>query len=154
MIIELVRERGTNKSTPGTLLINKKHFCFTIEDIERPEAENDPSNKVFGLTAIPRKKYKVIVNYSNHFKRDMILFLDVPNFTGVRLHSGNTAVDSHGCIVVGRNRLSLDKIQGDSKNLEEEITQIVADTIADGEEVFFDITHVDDKGMTLPNVNV
>lgn len=82
--------------TEGKLYINDRYFCDTIEDVVRPKGE-----KVFGKTAIAAGRYSVIINMSARFKKKMPLLLDVPNFQGVRLHSGNTAEDSEGCIIVG-----------------------------------------------------
>jgi hypothetical protein len=48
-------------------------------------------------------KYKVIVDRSNRFNRDLPLLIDVVGFTGVRIHRGNTAKDTQGCILPGKN---------------------------------------------------
>ena len=97
MKLELIREEFTEKSTIGTLLIDGKHFCYTLEDRVRNE-------KIFGETAIPYGTYKVFVTYSPRFKVDMPLLINVPGYAGVRIHWGNRAEDTEGCILVGMKK--------------------------------------------------
>lgn len=96
MIITLKRDRnnGATDCTFGKLYINDVFECYTLEDVER-------ENKVYGKTAIPVGNYRVVVTMSNRFKRSLPLLLDVPNFSGVRIHPGNTSADTEGCILVG-----------------------------------------------------
>jgi hypothetical protein len=97
MKIEIKRLYKTDNSTIGELLVDGIWECYTLEDIER-------SVKIKGETAIPRGTYKIIINKSNRFKKLLPLFLNVPNFEGVRIHPGNTNHDTEGCILVGRTR--------------------------------------------------
>lgn len=97
MEIRVKRLHKTDKSTIGEMYVNGKFECYTLEDVERTE-------KIDGKTAIPKGKYKVIINQSNRFKRLLPLLLDVPNYAGVRIHSGNKAEDTEGCILVGETR--------------------------------------------------
>lgn len=99
-MIELLlkREILTDTYTEGKLYINGEYFCDTIEDKVR---DIDKDGKIYGKTAIPYGEYIVKLTYSNKFKRILPILLDVPYFTGIRIHSGNTAEDSLGCILVG-----------------------------------------------------
>lgn len=102
MIIELKRRFYADTYTIGTLSIDGKRVCDTLED----KVRNMPKEaKVHGQTAIPCGTYEVIMNYSNHFKKRMPLLLSVPYFEGVRLHAGNSAKDTEGCILVGENKV-------------------------------------------------
>lgn len=86
--------------TIGDLTVNGAFFCNTIEDVVRA-----PGVKVYGETAIPFGKYKVVMRYSPKYKKVLPLLLDVPMFEGIRIHSGNTQLDSLGCIIVGENKV-------------------------------------------------
>ena len=93
----IIRIKRTPKTayTHGSLTIEGHDFkCFTLEDAERDV-------KIKGETAITKGKYEVILNMSNRFKTYMPLLLNVPNFEGVRIHSGNTKEHTEGCILVG-----------------------------------------------------
>jgi len=103
MRLKLLRDIFTPEYTTGRLYVNDVVFCVTLEDCDR-HLEDNPNAKVHGATAIPRGTYKVIVDYSNRFKRELPLLLGVPGFEGVRIHPGNTAQDTEGCILVGRSR--------------------------------------------------
>jgi hypothetical protein len=97
MKLQLRRITKTDKSTIGELYINGKFECYTLEDKERDV-------KIKNETAIPKGTYKVIINRSNRFKIDLPLLLNVPNFEGIRIHTGNSNHDTEGCILVGTSR--------------------------------------------------
>lgn len=122
MEITLNRYPSTEVATIGQLLLNESHQCYTLEDVVRPSGE-----KVYGKTAIPAGRYQIIINRSNRFSalagHDVFLplLLAVPGFEGVRIHPGNTAADTDGCILpgmvinddgnsVGRSREAFDQL--------------------------------------------
>ena len=88
--------------TIGTLYVNGERFCDTLERRVRDLAGGEA--KVPGETAIPEGVYKVIVNRSPKFGRDLPRLLDVPQFEGVLMHRGNTVEDTAGCILVGEDK--------------------------------------------------
>lgn len=94
MNIQLIRNKSSAKSTIGRLLIDGAFQCWTLEDVVRPA-------KIAHETAIPAGAYKVIITESNRFKRRLPLLVDVPGFEGIRIHPGNSAADTEGCILVG-----------------------------------------------------
>lgn len=98
--LELIRDVFTAESTTGKLSVDGKFFCYTLEDTARPEN----SEKINGKTAIPAGLYLIDITWSNRFKRWLPLLLNVPGFAGIRIHPGNTATDTEGCILVGASR--------------------------------------------------
>lgn len=129
MHIKIVREEYYETCTIGKLYIDGVYFCATLEDKDRG-LTNDMSlneiiqKKVYGQTAIPTGIYKVILSISNKFKRILPEILNVPNWSGVRIHSGNTAADSLGCILVG-NRLN-ESFIANSRNTEKKLIDILS----------------------------
>jgi hypothetical protein len=88
--------------TRGELYADGVFQCFVCEDIVRGEGEA----KVYGKTAIPAGTYDVVVTFSNRFKRQLPQLVDVPGFEGIRIHPGNTAEDTDGCLLPGTVRTS------------------------------------------------
>lgn len=109
MKLTLVRELATDTETMGSLYIDGKFFCYTLEDVPR-------IIKAYGDTSIPfRRDYKVKTTYSPRFKRDLPLVwttdsdLSVRNrngdkWEGIRFHGGNHHMHTLGCILVAKNR--------------------------------------------------
>ena len=60
--------------------------------------------KIQNVTAIPYGKYEIAITFSNRFQQHMPLLLNVPNYQGVRIHSGNKSTDTEGCILVGSSK--------------------------------------------------
>ena len=99
MELTVNRKELTEHSTIGEMLIDGQFLCYTLEDTVR-----EPSVKIPGETAIPPGRYEVIINFSNRFRQLMPLLLNVPMFEGVRIHKGNWAKDTEGCILLGMSK--------------------------------------------------
>ena len=94
--------------TIGKFAIAGKFFCDILEDTDRDKNRDgdlgEPGEeKVWGETAIPAGRYEIVKQFSPHFKRDMPYLVGVVGFTGIMMHWGTTAVDTHGCLLVGVN---------------------------------------------------
>jgi len=79
--------------------------CYTLEDEVR--GNGDPATvakwKVKGESAIPYGTYKVLRTFSQRFSKYTWELQNVPGFAGIRIHAGNTAKDTEGCILLGRH---------------------------------------------------
>lgn len=114
MIVDYILQRFSDnrESTLGLLLKKTERGilfqCYTVED-QYQEV------KVKEETRIPAGKYEIVIQrtetpktlsyrkrYPNWFKSHLML-KDVPGFTGIYIHIGNTDDDSEGCILLGDN---------------------------------------------------
>ena len=142
MRLELYRYSSQKDSTLGLLFIindetNQKDFlCFTLEDEKR-------AVKVYGETRIPEGTYKIEYRkeggyhnkYSKRFAsihRGMLEIRDVPNFTHILLHCGNSDVDTDGCLLVGNvisQNITKDGFLGQSTDCYKRIYPIISDIL-------------------------
>lgn len=106
MLLVLHRALKSPEATLGTLSVKtgkqEQFLCYTLEDCYR-EVDGEPVEKwkVKGVTAIPRGEYVVKYTESARFGKKTLQLIDVPGFTGIRIHAGNTAKDTEGCILPG-----------------------------------------------------
>ena len=106
MELQIKRTDFSEESTIGELSVNGVFECYTLEDKVRPV-------KIAEKPAIPSGRYEVIINFSQRFQKQLPLLLNVPNYEGVRIHSGNTAANTEGCILVGETKT--DNFVGESR---------------------------------------
>lgn len=104
MEITLTRIARRKTYTIGRLAIDGEYFCDTLEPTWRDIGWGRPGKKIAGKTAIPEGRYPVAVTFSPRFGRWLPLLLHVPLFEGIRIHAGNTANDTGGCILPGLNK--------------------------------------------------
>lgn len=88
--------------TLGELLVDGMFECWTLEDRVRPIG----APKVPGQTAISAGRYRLKFTYSPKFKTIWPEIMNVPGFTGVRIHSGTTDADTEGCLIVAQHLAS------------------------------------------------
>lgn len=99
--------------TIGKLSINGQEFCDTLEDTVRVLVDKNKDGdfdevgegKIYGKTAIPAGTYEIELNMSSRFKKILPHIMKVPGFEGIRIHSGNTAESSSGCVLCGINNV-------------------------------------------------
>lgn len=103
MQLELKRQFAIGDATIGTLSIDGAFQCFTLEDVIREK-------KIAAKTAIPAGSYPVILCESPRFSESyeakglgrIVPLIDaVPGYKGVRIHVGNLASHTEGCVLVG-----------------------------------------------------
>jgi len=96
-VIFVKRKIFTDISTISEYSFDNESLGYMLEDTVRKDGV-----KVAGQTAIPSGRYEVVVNFSNRFQKYLPLLLNVPNFTGVRIHPGNRPEDTAGCLLPGK----------------------------------------------------
>lgn len=105
MKLILRREPTRGAATIGELKADGEFLCWTLEDVVREEAGIPVAQwKKPGMTAIPSGLYHLTITYSPRFQVPLPLIVDVPGFSGVRIHAGNKPEDTEGCILVGLDR--------------------------------------------------
>jgi hypothetical protein len=108
MKLTLKRVALRDNYTIGKLYIDNELFCDVLEDKVRDlnkdgDLLDKDENKVDGETAIPYGTYDIEITFSKRFQKMLPILLNVPHFSGIRIHGGNRAKDTHGCLLVGKN---------------------------------------------------
>ena len=140
MIITIQRVNIFDDRTLGILTVKSGcdevvYHCNTLEDPVRK-----PGVKIPGQTAIPAGCYRVVIDHSPKYDKDMLHILDVLGFEGIRIHAGNTPADTSGCMLVGGG---FDKERnlkgGTSRPALLRLFALVRQAIFEGEKVWCDI---------------
>lgn len=142
-VLRLERISDNGQTTIGRLYFNGKFLCHTCEDTRRfyelPQHDPKWSPKVYGETCIAAGEYKLaprreggffkryIERFASILHQGMIHVLNVPGFTYILLHCGNTHRDTHGCILVGTKRN--DDFVAASSKVYERVYPIIYDAI-------------------------
>ena len=113
---------------------------WTLEDAVR-EIPGEPVEKwkQYGMSAIPVGRYQVVLTFSQRFSKELPILLGVPGFTGVRIHAGNSAADTEGCLLVGKGLNQMGNRITDSRSALSELMQLLDDAYDRGEEVWLEI---------------
>jgi hypothetical protein len=90
--LEIIREEMSSECTIGKLFIDGKYECFTLE---LPWKENTRK-----ISCIPTGTYKLVHRTSPKYKEHLHV-TGVPNRDLILIHTGNSAKDILGCILVG-----------------------------------------------------
>jgi len=143
MYIQLMRLDKNNHSTFGTMHVNGKFECFTLED-----TENEP--KIYGKTRIPAGEYDVLLRttgtmnsvYSKRYgdkHHGMLWLQNVENFEWVYIHVGNYDKDTDGCILVGNICDSENGTIGSSRDAYEDLYKKCIEAFDRNEEITIQI---------------
>jgi len=127
-----IRQQVMDEYLPGT---EDQYFCDTLEPTWRDYKNG--AYKVKGRSAIPEGRYAVVISWSPKLRQWLPILLGVPKFEGIRIHAGNTAKDTEGCILVGQNR-EVGKVL-DSRKWLYELKQKIVEAKDRGEAVWITI---------------
>lgn len=134
--MELTVQRLYKKATYtiGKMLVDGYKFCDTLEDRVR---DLKKERKVYGETAIPEGRYRVIMTFSPKFKRQMPLLCAVPYFEAIRIHPLTTAKQTEGCIGVGENKIKGGLIN--SRMWSDKLNELINEAVEREEKVYITI---------------
>lgn len=109
MKITLIRIANRPTYSIGKLYIDGVYECDVLEDTDRGLDDKMPleeiiKKKKYGTTAIPTGTYEVQITYSPKYKKLMPFIMNVKGYSGIRIHAGNSAKDTLGCLLVGKNK--------------------------------------------------
>lgn len=159
MKIQVKRRFLGDKYTIGSLFVNGQRYRVggrvvdTLEDKNRDVNMNgrfdNGERKVYGETCIPFGTYTIGLDFSPKFSKKprytafihngrMPHIRNVPSFSGILIHGGNSAADTLGCLLVGFNT-----IKGGLTNSLNVFKQLYADIVAamdNGEQVTIEFT--------------
>lgn len=140
--LKVKRRWFADEYTIGTFFADGERICDTLEDKNRDlnrdgDLNDKGEGKVYGETAIPFGRYEVVLNISPKFKRRLPRLLNVKHFEGILIHRGNTAKDTHGCIIVGENKVKGKVIN--STFYEKKIVEICEQAVEEGKKIFITI---------------
>jgi hypothetical protein len=98
MELLISRTDATVARTIGQLFVDGRFEMFTLEPalVRLAPALEHP--------AIPAARYLIDITASQRFGRMLPLVSNVPGRSGIRIHCGNVADDTSGCILVGYSR--------------------------------------------------
>lgn len=141
MRLRLERKYFKEDYTIGNLYVDGKFFSNTLEDRNRDLNKNgrfdNGETKVYGQTCIPFGTYRIIVNMSPKFGRELPRLLDVPHFEGILIHRGNSPENTLGCILVGENKVKGKVIN--STPYEERLVRMMKESLSRGEDITIEI---------------
>ena len=139
MELTLQREEGRT-ATPGALAIDGAFVCYTLEDPIRERTGMPVAMwKIPGRTAIPAGRYRLVMENSARFGANTMTLKDVPGFTSIRIHGGNTADDTEGCPLVGDQLQGERIVAGTSKPALERLKARIRAALDGGAEVWLEI---------------
>lgn len=141
----LVRKYFTNEYTIGKLSVDGSYLTDTLEPVVRDlhdinhdgDFTDTGEGKIMGKTAIPYGRYEIKLVYWAKHKRKCPLLQNVPGFTGIFIHAGNTAEDSEGCILVGENKEKGKVLY--SRYHTEIVTNYIRKAVNEGAQIFITI---------------
>lgn len=102
MLLTQYRKPSVDGVTVSKMFLGAEFLYYVIEDEVREKPGVSVANwKVPGKTAIPAGKYEIVLQDSVRFGPGTPTLLNVPGFTHIRIHSGNSEKDTEGCLIIG-----------------------------------------------------
>ena len=150
MKLTVVRTQFGTDATNGLLFINGIFECYTLEDQYQ-------AVKVMHETCIPEGTYDIKfrktggfhAKYTERYKNahyGMLHIQDVPNFTYILIHTGNTDEHTSGCLIVGETQqdleISKDGFIGSSTTAYKKMYAKVAGQLLQGKDVSIEYTTI------------
>ena len=142
MRLTLNRRPSLGGATIGELLEDGVRLCYVLEDEIREVVGEPVGNwKVKGATAIPAGEYRITLEHSPRFGPDTLTVNNVPGFSGVRMHAGNTSDNTEGCPLLGLRVTEASIVGGTSAPAVALVKARVRQALAAGQHVLLTINN-------------